>query len=498
MDQTLAPGLALMQEYVGAELQLSWAALSVIAGTANQTAVVPNDAGDHIDPVSHLSVPNTGFYRWIQSSGAWQWISDTQAGIAAQQADAAAISAATAESAAGPTYASVAAGLAATASGQAFAVDDGDGTVSIYLNDGGTAVFQRKLATTDYLASPAGALGVGTADGSNVEQGLAKRSTDLAAIGYPKLVFSAAVPRQPAAGGGFASLNDAGHEPGNLSGAMTVVNRNLVIPFGYTANRVGTFQITPDETFAALGLNGGASVAFDKATVSFFMPLYIYGNMSSIPTTAGTAGLTVPTFFVGDVTGIKSGSDVTITHPSCGALTHTPAVTQIFQAADVVAWENRCIGFTTTTVVIATFIDFVFTVTWNGTAWVVTTPMAVTPTVAFSAGVLTVNFGQTLPSNMLYAQLNSPYHATVKGVRRNGNMTTTTIPISFVDSAGGLLTTEQAGMTATVSIPVKVKAATPLGRVAVLRPNTSVDADKIRHDDGNFFVWGAHKLATTV
>ncbi|WP_395393037.1 hypothetical protein WBP07_17860 [Novosphingobium sp. BL-8A] len=348
------------------------------------------------------------------------------------------------------------------------------------------------------LAAPTGGVLVGTADGSNVEQNLAERSTDLSALGYPKLVFSAAVPRQPAAGGGFASLNDAGHEPGNLSGAMTLSGRNLVIPFGYTANRVGTFQITPDETFAGLGITAGASVAFDKATVSFFMPLYIFGNLSSIPTTAGTAGLAVPTFFTGDVTGIKSSADVTITHPSCGAATHTPAVTQIFQAADVVAWDNRCTGYTATTVSIATFIDFVFSVTWNGTAWVVTTPMAVTPTVAFSAGVLTVTFGQTLPSNMLYAQMNSPYHATVKGVRRNGNMTTTTIPISFVDSAGALLTTEQAGMTATVSIPVKVKSATPLGRVAILRPNASLDADKIRSDDGNFWVWGAHKLAASV
>jgi len=69
----------------------------------------------------------------------------------------AAISAALAESVSGPTYASTAAGLAATASGGYFAVDNGDGTVTIYLNDAGTAVAQRTLATTAALAGTGGA-----------------------------------------------------------------------------------------------------------------------------------------------------------------------------------------------------------------------------------------------------------------------------------------------------------------------------------------------------
>lgn len=68
-------------------------------------------------------------------------------------AEAAALSAATAEAAAGPTYANTGAGLAATSDGEGFAVDNGDGTVTVYINDGGAAVSQRTLATTDYVAS---------------------------------------------------------------------------------------------------------------------------------------------------------------------------------------------------------------------------------------------------------------------------------------------------------------------------------------------------------
>lgn len=73
----------------------------------------------------------------------------------------AAASAAYAESMTGPSYANAAAGLAATSDGQGFAVDNGDGTVTVYLNDGGVAAEQRTLATTAYLASQDGAKAIG-------------------------------------------------------------------------------------------------------------------------------------------------------------------------------------------------------------------------------------------------------------------------------------------------------------------------------------------------
>ncbi|ALH82901.1 hypothetical protein [Sphingopyxis macrogoltabida] len=76
-------------------------------------------------------------------------------------AAASALSAAAAEAAAGPSYPNPAAGLDKTSDGEAFAVDNGDGTVTVYLNNGGVAVAQRTLATTAALASAAGADKVG-------------------------------------------------------------------------------------------------------------------------------------------------------------------------------------------------------------------------------------------------------------------------------------------------------------------------------------------------
>lgn len=87
------------------------------------------------------------------------------AGAALASAEAAALSEAAAESVVGPTYASTADGLAATTDGQAFAVDNGGGIVTIYINEGGSAVEQRTLATTAALASTNGAAMVGFPDG---------------------------------------------------------------------------------------------------------------------------------------------------------------------------------------------------------------------------------------------------------------------------------------------------------------------------------------------
>lgn len=87
--------------------------------------------------------------------------------------------AATAEAASGPNYPDTATGLAATEDGEGFAVDNGDGTVTVWLNDGGTAVEQRTLATTSYLASPNGADAVGASDGTTVQDALDAYPADL-------------------------------------------------------------------------------------------------------------------------------------------------------------------------------------------------------------------------------------------------------------------------------------------------------------------------------
>lgn len=111
---------------------------------------------------AYQSALDTGFdgseQEWIQSLND-QAVEDTtplvaQAETARNEAQAAA---ATAEAVSGPNYANTTAGLAATTSGQTFAVDNGDGTVTVYLNSSGVAQAQRSLATTSAIGSASGA-----------------------------------------------------------------------------------------------------------------------------------------------------------------------------------------------------------------------------------------------------------------------------------------------------------------------------------------------------
>ena len=74
--------------------------------------------------------------------------------------------AALAEALAGPTFPTVAAGLAATIDTMGFAVLNGDGTRTTYVNVGGNAVLLTPLATTAALASAAGAQLVGYGGGT--------------------------------------------------------------------------------------------------------------------------------------------------------------------------------------------------------------------------------------------------------------------------------------------------------------------------------------------
>lgn len=68
---------------------------------------------------------------------------------------------ASAEAASGPTYASLAAGLAASINGQSFTVDNGDGTISVYRKAGGVGELQREVLTPGALRQSRGARRVG-------------------------------------------------------------------------------------------------------------------------------------------------------------------------------------------------------------------------------------------------------------------------------------------------------------------------------------------------
>ena len=86
-----------------------------------------------------------------------------------------------------------------------------------------------------------------------------------------KYKIVAGVLRQTTAGGGWALLDDANHKPVNCAGPITVdANGNLSVKYGFTATNKSGFVVGVDETFAALGIQVGASVGNDEATFNAY------------------------------------------------------------------------------------------------------------------------------------------------------------------------------------------------------------------------------------
>ena len=135
-------------------------------------------------------------------------------------ADDAAESAASAEAFAGPSYASAAAGIAGTSDGEFFAVN-ASGIVTIYLNDGGSAVAQRTIATTAALSASTGAALIGKTGGGTVQD-------FIDVVGDAPLSIAAVCERGTS--GVISAANSAAVE--SLLASAVTQNRSIYIPAG--------------------------------------------------------------------------------------------------------------------------------------------------------------------------------------------------------------------------------------------------------------------------
>ena len=142
------------QGYVLAAQAHAAAAMADAASASASAGVATTQAGIATTQASAADSSATAADASADAAAA----SESNASSAAASAMA---SASTAESVAGPTYASQALGEAATVDGESFAVDNGDGTASIYLRTSGGSTLQRTLATTAALAADIGSALVG-------------------------------------------------------------------------------------------------------------------------------------------------------------------------------------------------------------------------------------------------------------------------------------------------------------------------------------------------
>ena len=110
--------------------------------------------------------------------------------------------------------------------------------------------------------------------------------------------------------GTWAPIVDSDHNSCGITTVTANEDGSIRInhPVGAGNGKVVALLATPDETFAAKGLQCGCSVGQDYSDMYFSAPLQFYLN-------ADTLALTVPSFFAGDVTAAYQSDIIRITHP---------------------------------------------------------------------------------------------------------------------------------------------------------------------------------------
>lgn len=71
----------------------------------------------------------------------------------------------------------------------------------------------------------------------------------------------------------WEALDDPGHVPLGID-TVTVHPTYVRVDYDFTADRVGSCQVTVDEAFASANVRVGASVGVDHLIVYFYMPSY--------------------------------------------------------------------------------------------------------------------------------------------------------------------------------------------------------------------------------
>lgn len=126
-------------------------------------------------------------------------------------------------------------------------------------------------------------------------------------------------------GSGWAALNNSLHAPVGVE-SVTSNNESITINYSFTAAKVVSLVVTPDETFSGMGLFCGASVGDHTAVIKIFESPKIQGGY--VRYTGGSWVLTGQG--TSEMTTSYAGGVLTITGPSMSALTEVePGIAQV-------------------------------------------------------------------------------------------------------------------------------------------------------------------------
>lgn len=279
--------------------------------------------------------------------------------------------------------------------------------------------------------------------------------------------------------GEWQFIVDSTHDKTNLETVSPNGIYDIELGYGFTAKKVNSIVITPDETFQQFGISVGASVGIVstliRASMAFNCEILGNGQISKIP--EPLANSTVVS---------KSNETLTVTH-SPTIQNDIPIISSLNSVGNP---EARIKSYTTNSVEIEAFSDANGYVTFDGSTFNCNTSNINVPTFSFSNGVLTVN----------HEQYNNPYSITISGrdgayIPALGSVGAYSFQVIFKDYAGNAINVADTNMKFFFHVASKVKSQIPNDmKVSVRRGNVNIPTADLDIPGANFWIFGLMEI----
>lgn len=285
--------------------------------------------------------------------------------------------------------------------------------------------------------------------------------------------------RQVSKNSGWYILNDDTHTP-SITSCSVNGNGDLVVNYGFTANKVGTFLINNDEYYSQFGINIGSSVGLSSSTISASGNCDIEVNFDADSLTS------VDAFHDSSVTYTNNANGTaTFTFPTTGSSKSAVTIDEIANTTKYKNRKNVIHTRTATSVIIQQMVLFSGYISYNGTSWEVITKALTKPTFSFSGGYLTVNHTNTTNSMPVVTMRNS---ATINA--QLDGYSDTLFVVAFRDLLGNLITTPSTGMRVYFQIQDFVRAEDLIGNLQIHVPHSKINFNNLFGEFGNFWIKG--------